>query len=213
LFDLLEAVRVSHALEVGASEASSALLKRTPGAQNQSLPAVPARGCLKATTRSISVIENIHAIERYPSILHLRLSSNNEPGILRLLKNTMEMQVEALKSKLAIAMDIKTAVDGHSHKHHNDDNRDLHEIFVSDLADEFHQGTPPSKDKLHALFDCKVNRYQKYMYRFIKGLCPKTPISHLQERLAMHIVKAPHVSEEEQLWQEQFDRAVATLEK
>lgn len=30
--------------------------------------------------------------------------------------------------------------------------------------------------------------------------------------MAVHNVKR-HVSEEEQLWQEQFDRAVATLEK
>lgn len=98
--------------------------------------------------------------------------------------------MEAVKSKLAVAMDIKTAVDGHPHIYEHDtaDNRGLQEMLVSDLADEFQQGTPPSKDKLHALFDRK-------------------------EKMARHNVKTPHVSQEEQLWHEQFDRALAILEK
>jgi hypothetical protein len=30
--------------------------------------------------------------------------------------------------------------------------------------------------------------------------------------MALHHVKEPHLAEEDQLWQEQFDRAVDTLE-
>lgn len=67
--------------------------------------------------------------------------------------------MEALKSKLAVAMDIKTAVNSHSHTHGNCRiDRGLHEMLATDIADEFQTGTPPRKDKLHALFDCKVRR-------------------------------------------------------
>lgn len=51
------------------------------------------------------------------------------------------------------------------------------------------------------------------MYHYPEGLCSKTPISHSQEKMARHNVKTPHVSQEEQLWHEQFDRALAILEK
>jgi hypothetical protein len=66
-----------------------------------------------------------------------------------------------VKDQLAVAMDIKTAVD----KHHMTKDRALHELIVSDLADEFEQGTSggsPSKEKLHALFDRKVSMRRDY---------------------------------------------------
>jgi hypothetical protein len=70
----------------------------------------------------------------------------------------MDKRSETLRDKLAVAMDIKTAVGEHAHgyERHTAQNGGLHEMLESDLANEFQQSTPPSKDKLHALFDRKV---------------------------------------------------------
>ena len=69
---------------------------------------------------------------------------------------------EVAKAKLAIAMDIKNAV-GHSikdgHNAHDPESQGLHELLVSDLDAAFEHSTPPSKEKLHAVFDRKVCTY------------------------------------------------------
>lgn len=66
---------------------------------------------------------------------------------------------EVARDKLAIAMDIKNAVDHstkHAHHKHAAGLHVLHEMLVSDLDAAFQQGTPPSKEKVHAIFDRKV---------------------------------------------------------
>jgi hypothetical protein len=125
------------------------------------------------------------------------------------------MQVHAVHNKLAVAMDIKAAVDGHLHKHdhHPAENRGLHELLVSDLDAEFEKGTPPSREKLVALFDRKVRLLFSHLQHKVLLLLT-SPTFSWQERMEMHHLKPSQcISEEEQLWSAEFDRAVDILEK